>query len=275
MRIDTHQHFWKYSAKKYDWIDNRMDVIRRDFLPADLKPVLDKASVDGTIAVQARQSYEETDWLLKLAKKNEFINGVVGWVDLRSPDVESYLKRFASNSKLMGIRHVLQDEEDDLFMLRDDFLRGIALLEKYKLTYDILIYPRHLPVAVRLVDQFPKQAFVLDHLAKPFIRDGIMEPWKSELEKLASFENVCCKVSGMVTEADWTNWEPSHLKPYLDVVFESFGEDRIMFGSDWPVCLLAASYESVLNTLLTYLADKPETIVNKVMGLNGARFYGL
>jgi L-fuconolactonase len=206
MRIDAHQHFWRYNPDEYEWIDDSMARLRRDFLPPDLQPELERAGFDGCIAVQARQTIAETRWLLELARASNFIFGVIGWVDLQSNDVRSQLKEFSQNPKLLGVRRALQGEADDHFMLRPEFLRGVEALEEFGLTYDILICARHLPVAAELVQRFPRQRFVLDHLAKPYIRRQEIEPWRSDLRRLAEFSNVYCKLSGMVTEADWGAW---------------------------------------------------------------------
>ena len=256
MRIDAHQHFWRHDPGEYGWIDDSMATLRRDFLPADLKPELDCAGFDACIAVQARQTLEETLWLLQLATESRFIAGVIGWVDLRSGNVRAQLAELANNPKLLGVRHVVQGEPDDRFLLRPDFQRGIEALEEFNLTYDILIYPRHLPVAVEFVQRFPRQRFVLDHLAKPLIKAQTIEPWASHIRELAKFPNVFCKLSGMVTEADWKSWKPEHFVPYLDVALESFGPERLMIGSDWPVCRVAASYSQVMALVMDYLDDR-------------------
>jgi len=256
MRIDAHQHFWRHDPGEYGWIDDSMATLRRDFLPADLKPELDRTGFDACIAVQARQTLEETLWLLQLATESRFIAGVIGWVDLRSGNVRAQLAELANNPKLLGVRHVVQGEPDDRFLLRPDFRRGIEALEEFNLTYDILIYPRHLPVAVEFVQRFPRQRFVLDHLAKPLIKAQTIEPWASHIRELAKFPNVFCKLSGMVTEADWKSWKPEHFVPYLDVALESFGPERLMIGSDWPVCRVAASYSQVMALVMDYLDDR-------------------
>jgi L-fuconolactonase len=270
MRIDAHQHFWRYSAEEYDWIDDSMATLRRDFLPSDLKPELDAAGFDACVAVQARQTLEETRWLLALADENPFIAGVVGWVDLRAESVRDQLAEF-SNPKLVGVRHVVQAEPDDGFLLRPDFLSGIAALQEFDLTYDILIYPRHLPVAVEFVSRFPEQRFVLDHLAKPFIKAQAIEPWASNIRELAKFPNVFCKLSGMVTEADWTSWTPEHFKPYLETALQAFGPDRLMIGSDWPVCKVAGSYRKVMSLVIQFLDLQPPDTREKVLGENAQR----
>lgn len=275
MRIDAHQHFWKYDAREYDWIDDRMAVLRRDFLPADLKTQLEHAGFDGSVAVQARQSLEETRWLLELAEKSPFILGVVGWVDLRSQDLRGQLERFAANPKFVGVRHIVQSEPDDRFLLRPDFLRGVGMLAEFGLTYDILIYPRQLPAAIEFVRQFPNQRFVLDHLAKPPIASGLREPWAGEIRELAKNENVWCKVSGMVTEAEWGSRRPEMYRPYLDVVFDAFGTKRLMFGSDWPVCTVAATYGTVLGIVESHLVQFSDAERDAVLGGNAARFWTL
>jgi len=252
-----------------------MAVLRRNFLPADLQAELQHASFDGAIAVQARQTVQETKWLLELAASSPFILGVVGWADLQSPNVRTELEQLAENPKLVGIRHVVQSEPDDRFLLQPAFLRGIAALEELGLAYDILIYPRHLPVASEFVQRFPQQRFVLDHLAKPLIKSGSLQPWSSDLRNLAQFPNVYCKLSGMVTEADWRNWKPQDIKPYLDVAMECFGPERLMIGSDWPVCTVAASYTEVMNVVSDYLGGYPQNVRDAVLGGNAAKFWNL
>ena len=251
--IDGHQHFWKYSAAEYGWIDDGMSAIRRDFLPRDLLPELRSAGVNATLAVQARQTLEETAWLLELAAQNESIAGVVGWVPLIQPDAEEHIHRFAADPKLKGVRHVLQDESDDGYMLRAGFNDGLSRLRQYDLVYDILIYERHLPQTIQFVDRHPDQRFVLDHIAKPRIRDRAVSPWKERIAELARRENVWCKLSGMVTEADRRNWTAADLTPYFDTVLEVFGPKRLLFGSDWPVMLLACDYARWRSTVAVAL----------------------
>jgi len=276
MRIDSHHHFWKYNLDEYEWIDDSMKVIRKDFLPADLQKIMKVNKMEGAVSVQASQTLLETKRLLKYAEENEFIKGVVGWVDLCGKDVEDQLRKFISYEKFVGVRHIVQGEPDIRFLLRPYFMRGIDLLKKYNLTYDILIYPKHLPVAMEFASQFPDQSFVLDHMAKPFIKTSTLEPWRSEIEKLARLPNVYCKVSGMVTEANWSGWQKKDFQPYLEIVYKSFGEDRIMFGSDWPVCLVAASYDQVVDIVTSYFKAKlSDQAMNKLMGLNCINFYKL
>ena len=217
---------------------DKMDVLRRDYLPADLDPLLKSIGFSGTIAVQARQMVEETEWLLTLSDQHDIIRGVVGRVDLRSPNLRKQLEKYARHPKLVGVRHVVHDEPDDNFMLLPDFRRGIAQLREFGLTYDLLLFPRHLPAAVKLVEEFPEQPFVLDHIAKPVIRDRQISPWKEDLHVPARFENVYCKLSGMVTEAAWKGWHSEDFRCYMDIVIQAFGTDRVMIGSDWPVCTL-------------------------------------
>jgi L-fuconolactonase len=272
MRIDSHQHFWSYSSEEYPWIQPDWQI-KRDFLPADLEPLLEAAGFNGTIAVQARQTVDESRWLLQLADESPVIKGVVGWVDLRSAEVESQLEELSQHPKFVGVRHVVQDEPDENFMLRDEFQNGIGKLKPFGLTYDILIFPKQLPAAIKLVEEFPEQAFVLDHIAKPLIRNGVIEPWREQIQELASHRNCWCKVSGMVTEADWNDWKPEDFKPYLDVVFGAFGADRLMFGSDWPVCLLACEYERVCRLINEHVRNHLPADQAMFFGGNAARFY--
>ena len=252
-----------------------MDKLRRDHLPADLEPLLKKAGMAGTIAVQARQSLDETRWLLDLAAENGFIKGVVGWFDLRGERLEEELSVFASDAKLKGVRHVIHDEPDDDFMMRGDFLRGIKKLAGFGLSYDILIFPRHLENAIKLAAMFDGQPFVVDHIAKPFIRKGLLEPWKSRMNRLAKAPNVYCKLSGMVTEAEWGDWRKDDIAPYMDVVLEAFGPGRLMFGSDWPVCTVAAEYEQVVEIVWDFIDSLSSGERAMIMGETAAGFYRL
>ena len=274
MRLDSHQHFWKFNPTEYGWMKPDWPI-RRDFLPADLQPLLKQHGLDGSIAVQARQTLEESRWLLALANESPVIKGVVGWVDLRSERVEDQLQELASLPRFVGVRHVVQDEPDDRFVLQPDFIRGISKLKQFDLTYDLLLFPQQLPAAIELVWRFPEQPFVLDHIAKPRIREGTLSPWREHIRELAQAGNVCCKVSGLVTEADWANWQPSDFQPYLEIIVESFGEDRLMFGSDWPVCLSAGNYERVFKLVEDYVQQLSAEGRAKFFGENAARFYGL
>ncbi len=254
---------------------DQMAVLRRDYLPDELEPLLAAVQFDGTIAVQASQMVEETEWLLKLSDAHGIIKGVVGWVDLCSPALGEQLERFSKHSKLVGVRHVVHDEPDDQFMLLPAFRRGIARLHDFGLTYDLLLFPKHLPVAVKLVAEFPSQPFVLDHIAKPPMRHGQISPWAEDLKRLAEFSNVFCKLSGMVTEAEWKRWRAEDFHRYLDVVMEAFGAERVMIGSDWPVCTLSGDYESTMRIVMDYTLQFSLPTREAILGGNCARFYGL
>lgn len=275
MIIDAHQHFWKYDPRRDTWITEEMSVLRRDFMPEDLIGEMRSNQVNGCIAVQADQSERETLFLLELAERHPEIEGVVGWVDLRASDVNERLQYFSQFGKLRGFRHILQSEPDDRFMLRDDFCRGIELLRQFHFTYDILIYPKQLPAAINLVTRFPQQPFMVDHIAKPPIRSEDLEPWAEQMRQIATHTNVSCKLSGLVTEAAWGKWKPEDFQPYFDVVLESFGPDRLMFGSDWPVCLLSGSYSEVKSLMTDAIAHFPAEQQRKILGLNAISFYGL
>jgi L-fuconolactonase len=275
MKIDSHQHFWRYDAQRDRWITAEMSVLRRDYLPDELLEELAANGVDGCVAVQGDQSERETLFLLELAAQQGAIAGVVGWVDLRSPDVRARLEYFSQFEKLCGFRHIVQAEPDDKFLLRDDFRRGIASLHEFGFTYDILIYPKQLPAAVKLVEQFPEQRFVIDHMAKPLIKAGELSSWASQMKDIAANPNVFCKLSGLVTEADWDNWVADDFRPYLEVVFEAFGADRLMFGSDWPVCLLAGSYRKVKQLIGDYTHNFTDIDKDKIFGANAIHFYNL
>jgi L-fuconolactonase len=272
--IDAHQHFWNYNPVRDTWINEEMSVLRRDFLPKDLEPILKQHHIEGTVAVQADQSETETEFLHGLAVSNSFIRGVVGWVDLRSPQVEGRLEYFKSYARVKGFRHVVQAEPDG-FMDDLAFRRGVAKLEGHGYTYDILIYAHQLPEARRLVEDFPNQRFVVDHIAKPAIKARSLHPWASEMKKMGELENVWCKLSGMVTEADWNQWKESDLLPYLDVTLESFGTHRLMYGSDWPVCLCAGAYEKQFMVIRNFVAALSEAERDRLLGENAIRFYRL
>ena len=274
MKIDAHHHFWHYNTQDYGWISDEMAVLRRDFLPADLKPELDRAGIDRVVSVQARQCIEETEWLLRLAEENEFIAGVVGWLPIASPEFPALLERFAANPKLRAIRHVVQDEPDDRFILGEAFNRGIDRLIKTHLVYDILIFERHLPYAIEFVkNHSPEQVFVLDHIAKPKIASGEMQPWADNLRKLAAFPNVFCKLSGLVTEADIHNWTPDQLRPYVEVVLDAFGPGRVMFGSDWPVCTCATNYSAWRGLVGEFISRLSENEQAQIMGGTALKAY--
>lgn len=273
-RIDAHQHFWQFDPVRDAWIDDSMQVIRRDFLPEDLQPILASNSIDGCIAVQADQSETETAFLLNLAAENTCIKGVVGWVDLLANNLTERLAYFSKNPLFKGIRHIAQGEADD-FLMRKDVQQGIGQLEQFGLTYDILVYAHQLPAAIDLVHQFPNQAFVLDHIAKPKISEGLNEEWKANIKKLATFPNVHCKLSGMVTETTGFQWKYSHFRPFMEVILAEFGINRVLYGSDWPVCLLAAKYEEQLAIVQEYITTFSVYEQAKIMGGNAIDFYNL
>jgi len=274
MRIDSHQHFWRYEPAQYPWI--RADwPLRRDFLPEHLAPLLRGKALDGCVAVQARQSLAETRWLLGLAAQHDFIKGVVGWVDLCGENLTEHLASFANNLRFVGVRHVVQDEPDNNFLLRPKFVRGIAELHFFDLAYDLLIFPHQLPAAIQLARRFPRQRFVLDHIAKPYIRRKELWPWAGNIRELARFPNVFCKVSGMVTEADWNGWKKADFTPYLDVVFEAFTPRRVMYGSDWPVCLLGAGYPGVYDLAASYCQKLSLAEQDRMFGGTAVEFYRL
>ena len=276
MRIDAHQHFWKYNPIRDAWITDEMALLKNDFLPDRLLPELAVNDIAGCIAVQADQSEAETLFLLDLASQYKTIQGVVGWVDLCADTVAERLEYFSQYPKLCGFRHILQAERDDRFMLQPAFLRGIECLgsERFGFTYDVLVYARQLPAVIELVSRFPGQPFVIDHIAKPGIKERRHLPWAHHLRTLAENKNVYCKVSGLITEADWRNWTAQDFTPYLDLVFEVFGVDRLMFGSDWPVCLLAAGYRQVVELIADYTRDLPTAEQEKIFGLNAGHLYG-
>lgn len=274
MVIDSHQHFWIYDPVRDSWISPEMEKIRQNFLPADLKPVLEQNGVDGCVAVQADQSNTETEFLLQLAEADDFIKGVVGWIDLRAENLYERLEVCSQFEKLKGFRHIVQGEPDD-FLLQSDFIKGVGQLVAFDFTYDILVYPTQLEASYTFAKQLPNVRFVLDHIAKPYIKKGEIEPWARDIKKLAELPNVSCKVSGMVTEADWYSWQNVDFVPYLDIVFEAFGTNRVMFGSDWPVCLVAAEYGAMKDVLANYVAKLSKNEQNKIWGENAAKFYSL
>ena len=274
-RVDAHQHFWRYEPVEYGWIDESMPRLRRDFLPRDLVPEMARAGVDACVAVQARHSLGETRWLLGLADAHPFIGGVVGWVDLQAPDLRAQLETLRRHRKLVGIRHIAQSEPDDRFLVRPAVVRGVAMLAEFDLAYDILVYRRQLPAAAELAGLLPRQRFVLDHLGKPDIRGREFKIWERDVRALAAHANVSAKLSGLVTEADWQRWTAADIRPYLDVAFDCFGPERLMIGSDWPVCTLAANYQRTLSVVTDYLAARPANERDAVLGGNAVRFWKL
>jgi L-fuconolactonase len=275
MKIDSHQHFWRYDAARDAWITDSMAILKRDFVPEHLAAELTVNGIDASIAVQADQSENETTFLLGLAENHKRIVGVVGWVDFLSPRVAERLEYFSHFSKLRGFRHIAQSEPDDRFLAREHFVKGVEQLRAFGFTYDILIYPRQLPAAIELVTQLADQRFVIDHLAKPEIKSGKTSPWAAQMKEIAQNKNVFCKISGLVTEADWKHWKADDFKLYLDVAFSAFGVDRLMFGSDWPVCLLAATYRQVKQLIENYVKDFSQSDQDKIFGGNAAHFYGV
>ena len=275
MKVDAHQHFWRYDRKEYPWINERMQVIQRDFLPVDLKNETQTSGVKAVVSVQARQSLEETRWLLDLADQFEYIKGVVGWVPLQSSDVGKHLDRFADYTLLKAIGHVVHDEPDIDFILGKSFNEGIGRLKDFGLVYDLLIFESHLSQTIQFVDRHPTQVFVLDHIAKPRIREGKKQPWASLLARLAERENCFCKLSGMITEADWTKWSTDQLRPYFDTVMDAFGPARVMFGSDWPVCLVAGTYAGWVQTVAGYLQSFSPDEQDAIWAGTASRVYSL
>jgi L-fucono-1,5-lactonase len=273
MTLDAHQHFWLYDSDRYAWIDDSMKVLQKDFLPAHLKPELDTHGLDGCIAVQADQSEAETLFLLELAAQYDFIKAVVGWVDLRAENLPERLAYFSQFKKLAGFRHIVQNEQDVNFLLYKNFCRGIAALEQYGFTYDILVFPHQLGAVLEFVRRFPRQKFVIDHLAKPCIKDGYFDGWAALMREIAKQENVFCKISGMVNEANWQGWKYEDFVTYLDLVMETFGPGRLMFGSDWPVCLVAGSYEEVVGLVRRYFQSFSEGEKDKIFGKTAEAFY--
>jgi L-fuconolactonase len=273
--IDAHHHLWAYSFEEYPWMTEGMEAIRRDFLAEDLKAVLRESEIAGTVVVQARQTLIETDWLLDLSSSNDLIHGVVGWLPLADPEVHRELERFATQEKLKAARHVLHDEADDYYILREDFNRGVALLKEFDLRYDILIFERHLPQAIEFVTRHPNQIFIVDHIAKPRIRDRLVSPWQENIWELARRQNVYCKLSGMVTEANWSSWTESDLQPYVESILESFGPRRVMFGSDWPVLLVASSYKRWVNAVRHMISSLSTDEQDRIMGGTAREAYGL
>lgn len=274
-RIDSHVHFWNYDPVRNSWITEDMAIIRRDFLPGDLDPLMNGNGMDGCVLVQVNQTENENDFFLKLASDHNFVKGIVGWVDLCRDNIGDRLAHYRSEKKIRGFRHILQDEADRAYMLRPDFKRGISLLRDFGFTYDLLIHPDQLPFALQLVKEFPDQPFIIDHLAKPAIQKQELKEWKKEIFNISRMGNAYCKLSGMVTEANWEEWTNNTFAPYIDAVVECFGIDRILFGSDWPVCLQAASYPEVLNIAEDYFSPYSISEKQKVFGKNAVDFYGL
>jgi L-fuconolactonase len=275
LRIDSHQHFWHYDPAKHVWMNDNMVVLKTDYLPNDLEPLLKKCDLDGCVAVQANQAEVENDFLLGLANQHDFIKGIVGWIDLRAENLSERLEYYQQFPKIKGFRHVIHDEPKLDFMLQSSFMKGVSVLKNYSYTYDILIFAEHLPSTLTFVKSHQNQPFVIDHIAKPNIKSGEIDIWKKQIKEVATFENVHCKISGMVTEADWQNWRKEDFTKYLDMVVEAFGTKRIMYGSDWPVCTLAANYEQQFNIVKEYFASFSEVEQEQFFGGNASKFYQL
>lgn len=274
-RIDSHQHFWKYDPKRQNWMTDEMDLLKKDYGPQDLFVLLEQCQLQGSVAVQASQTEDENDFLLNLAENNSFIKGIVGWVDLQSESLLDRLCYYNTKNKIKGFRHVIHDEPDIDFMLRPAFLKGIKALRSFGYTYDLLVYPIHLPNALQLVRQFPDQPFVIDHIAKPKILEQEISEWRKQLTCLASLQNVYCKISGMVTETNWKKWRQEDFIPYMDTIVELFGTKRILYGSDWPVCTLSASYTETYGIVKSYFDRFSNEEQDDFFGLNAKRFYHL
>ncbi len=274
MYIDAHQHFWKYDPVRYSWINNSMQVIQRDFLPNDLSPILRGNGIQGCVAVQADESEEETDFLLSLADENDFIKGVVGWLDFFDDDFNEKIAFYSQHKNFKGVRHILQGKRKG-YLFQQKFLIGLRKLERYNLTYDLLVYENQLPEVIKLVKHFPNQRFVLDHIGKPKISKGLDQQWIDGIAQLSKQENVFCKISGMVTETEHWNWSSTEFYPFMDVIVNAFGVDRIMYGSDWPVCYLSAEYEQVLDIVTAYFSKHSSEVLDKVMGKNAIKFYNI
>ena len=275
MKIDCHQHFWNFDPVRDAWITSEMGMIQKDFLPEDLQPVLAQNGIDGCVLVQTDQAESHNEFLISLASGHSFIKGIVGWVDLQSENIRERLRYYKQYELIKGFRHILQGESDRALMLKPAFLRGIEALKEFDYTYDILIFSDQLSYAKELVAAFPQQKFVIDHIAKPLIKEKKIHNWKKGMIEIARYKNVYCKISGMVTEADWKNWKKSDFSPYLDIVTEAFGIDRIMYGSDWPVCLVAATYKEMMEIVKDYYALFSNDEQQKIFGRNAVEFYNL
>ncbi len=273
--VDAHQHFWDLKRFQYPWMTDDMTVLRRNYLPGDLRPQLDRMGIDRTVFVQAQHNLDENDWALSLAAEHPWIAGVVGWLDLQSPRLEEQIERYAGNPKFVGVRHLVHDEADEKWILRDDVVRGLKLLARHDLTFDLLLRPPHLKHVPELARRVPGLKMVVDHLAKPLIRTGEIEPWRTDLAAVAKIPGMHCKISGMVNEADWHNWQAADFAPYVDAALELFGPERLMFGSDWPVCRLAGEYSEVLAAAQVNLSGLSAEERAAIFGRNAIRFYGL
>jgi len=275
MIIDSHQHFWRYNPEHHGWINDDMAVIRRDFLPKELEQIYRHNDIDGCVAVQVDQTEADTEFMLSFARKYEFIKGVVGWVDLQAPDVKDRLDYFSGEEKIKGFRHIVQGESDPDFLLGENFCRGIGMLRDYNFTYDILVYHHQLDSVEKFVEKFPDQQFIIDHIAKPAIAQGEMDQWSKRMISISKHQNVYCKLSGMVTEADFKDWTYEQIVPYIDTVLECFGPSRLVYGSDWPVCLVAATYEEQFGVVQKAIEKLSPAEKKQILGENAIRFYHL
>jgi L-fuconolactonase len=275
MIIDSHQHFWRYNARNHAWINDEMKTIRRDFMPEDLKPIYDANHIDGCVAVQVDQNEEENEFLLGLSGQHSFIKGVIGWVDFRAVNISERLSFYSSIKIIKGFRHIVQGEPDKRFLMGEFFCRGISGLRQYNFTYDILVYTHQLDQVQEFISRFPNQPFIIDHLAKPAIKEKSIDDWKKRMKAISRNENVYCKLSGMVTEADWRKWTYNDLEPYMDTVLGAFGPKRLVYGSDWPVCLVAASYERQFRAVKQFISRLSAPEQAAILGENAVRFYHL
>ena len=275
MKIDSHHHFWKYDPHTYSWMNEKMEVLKVDYQPIDLRKEIEEAGIDGVISVQADQSLRETDDLLEHAKTNDFILGVVGWFPLADSNVKDLFDKYSNNQLLKGIRHVIQDEPDDNFILGEQFNRGVSLIKDYNWVYDILIYERQLGPSIQFVDRHPEQIFVLDHIAKPRIGESVIEPWKAQMYEMSKRENVSCKLSGIATEAKWNEWKKEDLIPYMEIALDAFGPGRVMFGSDWPVAKLAVEYGPWVEICRDFISSLSDNEKSLIEGRVALEIYGL
>ena len=275
MRIDAHQHFWKYAPTTHGWINDEMAVIRRDFLPNDLEPILSKHSIDGTVAVQADESIHETEFLLSLSEKHAFIKAVIGWIDLRSPQIHDQLAYFKKFRKLVGFRCIMQGQPDEAYLNNEIFIKNVVLLKDFDYTYDLLVYHHQLPSLLKFIEKIPENRLILDHIGKPDIKAKNYSKWKENIFELAQHPGIYCKLSGMITEANYSTWKYDDIVPYMDAVGEAFGAERICFGSDWPVCLVAGNYDKMIGVVEKWASQLNEKDYNQLFGLNTSRFYNI
>lgn len=275
MMIDAHQHFWKYTPERHGWIGENMSNIRRDFLPDELQQMYREHGIDGCVGVQVNQDEDDNEFFLELSRKHAFIKGLVAWVDFTKGDIQERLSYYSEQKVVKGFRHLIQEEKAPEFCLREDFCRGISLLKQFDFSYDILVKHYQLGAVLKFVAKFPNQRFIIDHIAKPDIASHNISGWEKNMRAIAKHQNVLCKLSGMVTEADFKNWKYDDIIPYIDVVLESFGTSRLVYGSDWPVCLAAASYEKQLDVVKKAIEKLSANEKKQILGENAVRFYKL